>query len=215
METVVYLIRHSEAITKANYKIIDVKENSQVSNEKAILSVSGEKSAENLSKHPELQKLDAVYSSNYVRSLSTAKYLAMENNTVINVDERLNERKIGDMGSMEGKEFHRLQARDFDFKLSGGESLNQTKKRMVEAMKNILMFETGNRVAVVSHSTAITCLLSAWCEVGKNYDDEVILTYNEKSIVDGTFTAPMVFKVCFDGMNVLSIELLDLTEEKK
>ena len=43
---------------------------------------------------------------------------------------------------------------------------------MVEAMKNILMFETGNRVAVVSHSTAITCLLSAWCEIGKNYDDE-------------------------------------------
>ncbi len=215
METVVYLIRHSEAISKANYKNIVVKDSSQVTNEKAILSVSGERLAEELSKNPELQKIDAVYSSNYVRALETAKYIAMENNTVINIDERLNERKIGDLSTMEGKEFHRLQAKDFDFKLSGGESLNQTKKRMVEAMKNILMFETGNRVVVVSHSTALTCLLSAWCEIGKNYDDEIILTYNDKSIIDGTYTAPMVFKVCFDGMNVTSLEYLDLLDEKK
>ena len=41
------------------------------------------------------------------------------------------------------------------------------------------------------------------------------LTYNEKSIVDGIFTAPMVFKVCFDGMNVTWLEYLDLLEEKK
>ena len=66
---------------------------------------------------------------------------------------------------MESKEFHRLQIKDFDYKLEGGESLNQTKKRMVDAMKNILMFETGNKVAIISHSTALTCLLSAWCEI--------------------------------------------------
>jgi 2,3-bisphosphoglycerate-dependent phosphoglycerate mutase len=125
METVVYLIRHSEAINKANINNILVKDSNQIINEKAILSVSGERLAEQLSKSPELQKIDAVYSSNYVRAMETAKYIAMENNTVINVDERLNERKIGDLSTMEGKEFHRLQVKDFDFKLSGGESLNQ------------------------------------------------------------------------------------------
>ena len=75
------------------------------------------------------------------------KYIALENNTIINVDERLNERKIGKVGEMEWKDFARSQMKDFDFKLPDGESLNQTKKRMVEAMKNILMFETDNRVA--------------------------------------------------------------------
>lgn len=210
METVVYLIRHSEATPKSNLKNISIHDSKQIINEKNFLSVSGEKRAEELSKQEELQNIDAVYSSNYVRALETAKYIALENNTIINVDDRLNERKIGDMGDMEWREFYRLQMKDFDFKLSGGESLNQTKKRMVEAMKNILMFETGNRVAVISHSTALTCLLSAWCEMGKNYNDEIILSYNGESIIDGSFTAPMVFKVVFDGMNVLSVEYLEL-----
>ena len=210
METVVYLIRHSEATPKNNLKSISIHDSKQILNEKSFLSVSGEKRAEELSKMEELQNIDAVYSSSYVRSLETAKYIALENNTIINIDDRLNERKIGDMGDMDWCEFYRLQMKDFDFKLSGGESINQVKKRMVAAMKNILMFETGNRVAVVSHSTALTCLLSAWCETGRNYNGEIILSYNGESIIDGSFTAPMVFKVVFDGMNVLSVEYLEL-----
>lgn len=212
METVVYLIRHSESTPKSNVKFISNNDSNQLQNEKAFLSVSGEKRAEELSKHPELQNIDAVYSSNYVRAMETAKYIALENNTIINVDERLNERKIGQMGDMDWKEFSRLQMKDFDFKLSGGESLNQTKKRIVDAMKNILMFETGNRVAIVGHSTAFTCLMSAWCEIGHNYDDEIILSYGEETIVDGHFSAPMVFKVVFDGMNVVSLEYLNIVE---
>lgn len=212
METVVYLIRHSESTPKSNVKFISNNDSNQLQNEKAFLSVSGEKRAEELSKHPELQNIDAVYSSNYVRAMETAKYIALENNTIINVDERLNERKIGQMGDMDWKEFSRLQMKDFDFKLSGGESLNQTKKRIVDAMKNILMFETGNRVAIVGHSTAFTCLMSAWCEIGHNYDDEIILSYGDETIVDGHFSAPMVFKVVFDGMNVVSLEYLNIVE---
>ncbi len=212
METVVYLIRHSESTPKVNIKYISTDDSNQIQNEKAFLSVSGEKKAEELSKHPELQNIDAVYSSDYVRALETAKYIALENNTIINIDDRLNERKIGQMSDMEWKEFSRLQMKDFDFKLSGGESLNQTKKRIVEAMKNVLMFETGNRVAIVSHSTALTCLMSAWCEMGHNYDDEIILSYGDETIIDGHFSAPMVFKVVFDGMNVISLEYLNIVE---
>lgn len=212
METVVYLIRHSEATPKSNLKFISSGDSSQIQNEKAFLSVSGEKRAEELSKHPELKNIDAVYSSSYVRALETAKYIALENNTIINVDERLNERKIGQMGEMDWKEFSRLQMKDFDFKLSGGESLNQTKKRIVDAMKNILMFETGNRVVVVGHSTAFTCLMSAWCEIGHNYDDQIILSYGDQTIIDGHFSAPMVFKVVFDGMNVVSLEYMNIVE---
>ena len=209
-KTVVYLIRHSESTPRSNIKYILNKDSSQLSNEKTILSVSGEKRAEQLSKNKELKDIDAVYSSSYVRSLETAKYIALENNTIINVDERLNERRIGNMSDMDWKEFSRLQTKDHDFKLVGGESLNQTKKRMVEVMKNILMFESGNRVAIVSHATAITCLLSSWCQYGLNYNDQIILTYNDRTIVDGSFTAPHVFKVTFDGMNVLDVEYLDI-----
>lgn len=212
METVVYLIRHSEVTPKSNIKNISMNDDKQVTNEKAFLSVSGEKKAEAMSKIKELQNIDAVYSSNYSRALQTAKYIAQENNTIINIDDRLNERKLGDMSSVDGKDFHKMQAKDFDYKLPGGESLNETKKRIVDAMKNILMFETGNRVAVVGHSTALTCLLSAWCENGRNYDDEIILSYGDETIVDGHWNAPMVFKVTFDGMNVTDIKYIDINE---
>lgn len=210
--TIVYLIRHSEPTPKSNLNIIKNTDSKQVNNEKSFLSVSGEKKAEKMSKCDELKNLDAVYSSNYVRALGTAKYLAQENNTVINVDERLGERVIGDFAGMDALEFHKKQATDFNFKLNGGESLNETKKRMVEAMKNILMFEAGNRVAVVSHSTALATLLSAWCEIGHNYDEEMILSYKDKTIVDGSWRAPMVFKIVFDGMNVLSIDFINFEE---
>jgi 2,3-bisphosphoglycerate-dependent phosphoglycerate mutase len=211
-ETIVYLMRHADATNKNNYNIIKDGDNNQLVNEKFILSVSGEKFAEKLSKLDELKKIDAIYSSAYVRAMGTAKYFALENNTILNIDERLNERKVGQLGDMEWKDFSRLQSKDFDFKLNGGESLNQTKKRMVEAMKNIIMYEAGNRVVVVSHACALTCLLSAWCEVGKNYDDDIILTYKETGIVDGSWVSPKIFKVTFDGMIVKNIEVINVDE---
>ena len=214
-DTVLYLIRHSEATPKNYFKDISYHDNDQLSNEKIILTVSGEKRAETLSTCKELQNIDAVYSSSYVRALQTAKYIALENNLIINVDDRLNERKIGTMGKLDWKDFHRLEIKDFDFKLPSGESFNQTKKRMVESIKNILMFEAGNRVAVVSHATALTALLSAWCEQGLNYDDDIILTYDEKTVVDATWSAPMVFKVVFDGTAVKSVERLNIEELEK
>lgn len=210
METVVYFIKHSELTPKSNVKYIKTNDTMQEIQEKAFLSVSGEKKAEELSKKKELQNIDAVYSSDYVSALQTAKYFALENNTILHIDDRFNERKVGNIGEMEIKEFRRLQTKDFDFKLASGESLNQTKKRIVDAVKNVLMFEAGNRVVVVSHRFALTCLLSAWCEQGRNYDDDIILTYKDETIIDGNWPSPMVVKVIFDGMNVTSIEYLDI-----
>ena len=212
MSTVVYLIRHSEVAAKNNIKTIECHDNPQVANEKCILSVSGEKKAEQLSKIEELKGINAIYSSSYVRALETAKYIALENNLIINVDERLNERKIGQLGDMPMRDFERLQARDFNFKLSGGESINQVRKRMSDCLKNILMFEAEERIVIISHATAITSMLSAWCEIGHNYDENVILSYNEQTIVDGNYQAPHVFKVTFDGLNVLNIEYIDISK---
>ena len=213
-ETVVYLIRRSEIMKKSNLNNLNNDENMQSENERTLLSVKGEKKALDLSKNEELQNIDAVYSSSYLRAISTAKYIAANNGTIINVDNRLNERKVGNLTNYDINELHHMQAKDFDFKLKGGESLNETKKRMIEAMKSILMFETGNRVALISHSTALTCLLSAWCEEGYNYDGDIILSFNDETLVDGKWDAPSVYKVIFDGMNVKSIEYLDLIDKK-
>ena len=90
--TLIYLIRHSEQLKIANKNIKN--EESQISNEKIILSIEGEKKAYEISKLHELCNIDILYSSNYVRAISTAKYIANQNNIDINIDENFNERKL-------------------------------------------------------------------------------------------------------------------------
>lgn len=211
MDTVIYLVKHCDIIPKGNFHIIENNDDYQKMSEKIVLSVQGEEKAMRLSKLDVLQNLDAIYSSNHAKTIGTAKYLASANHTVIQIDSRLNERKIGTMDGIEEKEFHRRQAKDWDFRLARGESLNDAKKRIVSAIKNILMFEAGNRVAVVSHSTIMTCLLSVWCEMGYNFAEDVILSYKGETLVDGHNNIPMVLEVTFDGMNVKNIRIVDFS----
>ena len=69
-------------------------EDEQIKNEKIILSIEGERKAKELSEREELKNIDVLYSSNYVRAIATAKYIANKNNLNINIDERLGERKL-------------------------------------------------------------------------------------------------------------------------
>ena len=78
-KTTVYLIRHSEQLRVE--KIIR--------NEEIPLSANGELFAERLSEIEELQGIDRLFSSNYVRAYSTAKYIAEKNKLEIIVDERI------------------------------------------------------------------------------------------------------------------------------
>ena len=90
--TYIYLIRHSEQLRLENKN--EDYETSQIANEKIILSVQGEQKAKELSKLEQLKNIDVLYSSNYVRAIATAKYIANENNISINIDINLNERKL-------------------------------------------------------------------------------------------------------------------------
>lgn len=89
--TQVYLIRHSNQLKIRNYIS---KESTQISNEKIVLSVEGEINAQKLSNLEELKNINVLWSSNYVRAISTAKYIAFKNNIDINIDENFNERKL-------------------------------------------------------------------------------------------------------------------------
>ena len=64
--TVIYLIKHAEELEEKGIK--NVNESSQVSNEKFILSVKGEKQAQELSENLELQNIDVLWSSSYSRA---------------------------------------------------------------------------------------------------------------------------------------------------
>ena len=121
MKTKIYLIRHSEQLKKIN-NIIN-NDNLQIQNEKACLSIDGEMLASKISKLDELQNIDILFSSNYVRTISTAKYIANENNIKINIVEALGERKFGINNWNElPKDFEMKQFVDENYKIGNGES---------------------------------------------------------------------------------------------
>ncbi|MCI8347407.1 MAG: histidine phosphatase family protein [Bacilli bacterium] len=48
-----------------------------------------------LSKHKELQNIDELWSSNYVRAIEIAKYIATNNNIKLNISSSFDERYYG------------------------------------------------------------------------------------------------------------------------
>ena len=90
--TTIYLIRHSK-VFKVNNELSS--DNLQVQNEKISLSIEGELLAQNKMSNTIFNNIDKLYSSNYVRTIQTAKYLADKNNFEVNVVSDLGERKFG------------------------------------------------------------------------------------------------------------------------
>ena len=97
-DTVIYLIRHADTVEENGIR--NTNENSQMINEKEILSIKGEEQSKKLSENTELQNLDVIWTSNYTRAKATAKYIAYKNNLQYNIDKRLSERKLGNMDDL-------------------------------------------------------------------------------------------------------------------
>lgn len=155
-DTVVYLIRHAETVDENGIR--NTKEDSQMVNEKEILSVQGEEDAKKLSENEELNNIDVIWSSSYTRAKATAKYIAHKNNLQVNLDNDLSERKLGNLKEL-GEFMKDKKTRDpsqeqlvfRNFKTSDGESAEDTKKRMNEFFERMLKEYEGKKVAVVSH----------------------------------------------------------------
>ena len=93
--TIIYLIRHAETVVENGIR--NTNEETQIINEKEILSVYGEEQSKKLSENTELKNIDVIWSSSYTRAKATAKYIANTNNLPINLDSNLNERKLGNL----------------------------------------------------------------------------------------------------------------------
>ena len=94
-DTIIYLVRHAETVDEKGIR--NTNEDSQMINEKEILSVEGEEQAKKLSENEELKNLDIIWSSSYTRAKATAKYIANVNNLPFNLDNNLSERKLGNL----------------------------------------------------------------------------------------------------------------------
>ena len=197
--TKIYLLRHSMADKNIDFK--NLKESFENINKKYVLSVEGEKEAYKYSMIPELSNLNMVVSSNYVRSIATAKYMAIKNKTKVIVDANFDERKFGvDDPEKIPADFFKKQFINHEYKLKYGESFDEVRLRALRGLAKILKKNIGKNALIVTHSSTITFLLSKWCEV--DYNSKYIIRYKGKNIING-FTTPDLIELTFNDKNKL------------
>ncbi len=202
--TIIYLIRHAETIEENGIR--NTNEDSQIINEKEILSVYGEQQSQKLSRNIELKNIDIIWSSSYARAKATAKYIASKNNLPINIDSSLNERKLGNLKELgefmkdkKTQDPSQEQLLDRKFKTSDGESAEDTRQRMTKFFDKILQEYNWKKIAVVSHGGSIKFFLLNWCKV----NEDVKLVY-KNTVLD--ITSPCLLKLTFRENELVNIE---------
>ena len=213
-DTIIYLIRHSEQYKDYTYN--ENLDNERELNKKIILSVDGEKYARELSRLKELEGIDKIYSSDYVRAIGTAKYIAVNNNLKINIDDRLGERCIGKVTIVRDKkndneivnekiDYTKMQLINPNLKNEFGESNIEVQKRMEEVISQIVKNNKGRRIAIVSHGAAIKFYLTKYCLLNERYK----LEYKGKEL---EITSPSLLKLFFKENQLMNIKQIEIKE---
>ena len=200
--TTIYLIRHSKPVKYSNLD----KDELQNQNEKCCLSLEGEQLAKEKLDIDELNNIDILYSSNYVRAIQTAKYIAEKNNIEINVVSDLGERKFGISSWDElPEDFEKRQFFDDNYKIGDGESQKEVRDRMFSVINDILNKNNNKRIAIVSHATAISYLLKRWCNIDI-VQNKMRYTFEDKILLEGSLDYCEIFKLEFDNNNLVDIQ---------
>lgn len=210
--TTLYLIRHSVRMKRDDIETYNTTQPRIIKEEKIILSSEGEKRAEILSKEVELQNIDVLYTSNCVRTLATAKYMMESQNLKANIDERLDERRVGKPNDDIYPDWFIRQFQDFDYKTIGGESMREVQHRFNEVINEILEKHENKRIAVFAHAYAITSFLLKYCKLIHVSDDRLEIEYNGKTLYNRRLNAPEVFKLTFNNKEIKNIELIEFND---
>ena len=195
-----------------NIDFSSLKESFENTNRKYTLSIDGEKKSFLYSNLKELENLNMVVSSNYIRCISTAKYMAEKNKTNVVVDSSFDERRFGvDDPDKIPADFFKKQFLNHEYKLKNGESFDEVKSRTFKGLARVIKKNKGKSALIVTHSSTITFLLSKWCDV--DYNSKYIIRYKDNTIIDG-FTTPDLIELKFNEKHRLeSIRRVDIKKK--
>lgn len=177
-------------------------------NRNMILSTEGEKRAEELCNIEELDNVDRIFTSNSVRAIATAKYLAEKNNIKIELDKRIDERIFGvETLNDLPKDFNKLSFDNKNFKMKNGESFNEVDSRFINFINDLLEQDSNKNVLVI-HGLILLSYLETICDFsfdGNNFD----IKYKNKVIINGNPKSPSVYKITYnDNKEVIDVELI-------
>lgn len=190
-EIIYYLYRHGETNWNVEHRI-----KGQIGDLKTTFTSRGNCQINNLKNKLVDQKIEAIFTSDLYRTIETAKII--NDNLKLPVYYCKNFRGLN-MGIFQGglmSEFLNNDSVkqafvDYDFVIPGGESINQLNARYLEGLEIIKDNYNYNKVAIISHSAAISNIKSKIS--GEKYEDIdycVIKYYNNKyKVIDyGRYT---------------------------
>ncbi|NBI06216.1 histidine phosphatase family protein [Senegalia massiliensis] len=181
MNTKLIMVRHAKVIYTEDDKSRELSEEGKIQRKDVLEALKRE-------------NVDIIYSSPYKRAIDTIKLYADFRNMDINIVDDLRERKVSDVFIDDFMSFSINQWKDFNYKLNGGESLNEVKDRGIKVIENILNKHKGKDIVVGTHGTFLSVLLN-------HYDDK--FNYEDWKALK----MPAIFIITFDDkLNVIDIE---------
>lgn len=153
--TTIYLIRHAEAEGNL-YRRIHGRYN-------ALITENGFRQIKALEKRFADIHIDAVYSSDLYRTMTTAGAVYQPKGLPLHTDPRLQEIFMGDwedhpwgeVRHFSPAELDRFNATDPTWRSPNGEDLADVGRRMEQAIRDIAARHDGQTIAIFSHGTAI------------------------------------------------------------
>lgn len=201
---VLYLISNNLVIDNIIYETDETLEEKRINRP---LSIEGEKVAVKLVKKI---KANIVYSSSYASSIASAKYFAAVKKCDIVINSFLNDLRVGDFGRRNIQMLRFMQERDFNFKFNRGESLLDVNKRMNIAIDRILKKNGNKDLVIFTQKSAITGYLLDKLEKGYNLDDRLMLSFNDKVIIDDANEDVNIIKICFDKGKIIDCSVMEM-----
>lgn len=201
---ILYLISNNLVVEDISYETDEKIESKRINRP---LSIEGEKLAVKLAK-----KIDAdiIYSSSYASSIDCAKYYASLKKKEIIINSFLNDLRLGDLGKRNIKMLRFMQERNFDFKFNRGESLSDVNKRMNIAVDRILKKNSNKNIVIFTQKSAIMGYLLDKLEKGYNLDDRLILSFNDKVILDDVEQNIDIIKLELEKGKVINCDIVEM-----
>lgn len=161
--TRIFLIRHAEAEGNLYRRIQGWYD--------GLITENGRRQIAALEERFRTIPVDAVYSSDLTRTMTTAGAVCKPKSLPLFTDVALREVHMGwwedrpwaEIRRTDPEEFGQFRAASPAWKVSGGESLDEVRQRVGKALRRIALRHDGQTVAVFSHGTAIRNALT-WLE---------------------------------------------------
>jgi len=185
--TTIYFVRHAEP----NFSNHD-----DATRE---LTVKGLEDCKLVTEYLSDKKIDIALSSPYKRSVDTIKNFADTFNLAISTIDDFRERTVDSVWVEDFATFSKRQWEDFNYKLTGGESLHEVQNRNISALLSVLKKYANTTIIIGSHGTSLSTIINYY-DTSFGFAD----FYKIKSLM------PWVVKFTFENAECLKIEQIDL-----